>query len=135
MIPMMIIKIMNEEERIVARQSHELGPSIVEMGWSETCGLKLRGLMMFLLRVDSVSRVTKALIWISKNEEISVVRPEMGKITSSMERSEEFLNAQISIILGILQVLVELKYIRSRIMEMKGVIPLPPLTITRESCL
>lgn len=100
----MIIKMMNEEERMVARQSQELAPRICAMGWSETDGLKQRGLMMFLLHVGSFSRLTKALIWISKNEEISV----MGKIRSSMERSEEFLNAQIRVNLGILQVFVEL---------------------------
>lgn len=104
----MIIKMMNEEERMLARQSQELAPRIGEMGWSETDGLKQRGLMLFLLHVGSFSRLTKALIWTSKNEEISVGRPEMGKIRSSMERSEEFLNAQIRVNLGILQVFVEL---------------------------
>lgn len=104
----MIMKIVNEEERMVARHSQELGPRIGEMGWSEMFGLKQRVLMIFLVRADSFSRVTKALIWISTREEISLVRPEMGRIRSSIERSEEFLNAQIRVNLGILQVVVEL---------------------------
>jgi len=99
MIAMMIIKIMNEEERMVASHSQELGPRIGEMGWSETYGLKLRVLMIFILQVDTFSLVTKALIWISTKEEISV---EFAKIRLSIERSEEVLNAHIKVILGIL---------------------------------
>lgn len=109
---MILIKMMNEEERMVARQSQELGPRIGEMGWSERFGLKLRVLMIFLLRVDSFigffsSRVTKALIWISTHEEMSVVLRDAGRIRLSMERSEESLNAQIRVILGTLHLCIE----------------------------
>lgn len=105
MIAMMIRKIMNEKERMVASHSQELGPRIGEMGWSDTYGLKFRVLMIFILQFDFFSRVTKALIWISTKEGISM---DIGKIRLSIERSEEVLNVHIKVIFGILQVFIEL---------------------------
>ena len=52
-----------------------------------------------------------------------------------MERCEEFLNVLISSSLGVLHFRAELINIKSLMIEMKGVIPLPPLTITSMSCL
>lgn len=52
-----------------------------------------------------------------------------------MERCEEFLNVLMSNNLGTLHFRAELKNIKSLMIEMKGVIPLPPLTITSMSCL
>ena len=50
-------------------------------------------------------------------------------------RSDEFLNEEMRRIFGVLIFRTELVKISSRMIEMKGVIPLPPLTITSFSCL
>lgn len=46
---------------------------------------------------------------------------------------EDFLNAQIRVMLGISHEVVWEMAIKSRIMEMNGVIPLPPQAITKDS--
>ena len=61
--------------------------------------------------------------------------PEIGRMTSSIVRYKEFLNEATRIRFGILHFNVALVKMRSLIIEMKGVMPLPPLTITRVSCL
>lgn len=127
-------KIMREDERMAASQSHEFGPRIAEIGWSERLGLNQRVLIFWVSSfIGSFSLVMKASIWIFRSDDNS--RPDVGRIRSSIEMSEAFLNAQIRVILGISHVVVWVMAIKSRIMEMNGVIPLPPLTITKESCL
>lgn len=137
MIPIIIMKIKNEEERIAPSQSHEFGPRIDEMDWSERLGLNQRVLIFPLVASipASFSRVMKASILIFMSEDSSVSRPDNGKTRSSMEISEDFLNAQIRVNFGILHVCFWLVAIKSRITEINGVIPLPPHTITKASCL
>lgn len=137
MIPIIIMKIKNEDERIAPSQSHEFGPRIDEMDWSERLGLNHRVLIFSVVAslLASFSRVMKASILMFMSEDSSVWRPDSGKTRSSMEISEEFLNAQIRVILGILHFWFWLVAIKSRMTEINGVIPLPPLTITRASCL
>jgi hypothetical protein len=61
--------------------------------------------------------------------------PEIGRIKSSIDRYEVLLNEQIKTMFGVLHLNVVLRYIISLMIEIKGVIPLPPLTITSVSCL
>jgi len=61
--------------------------------------------------------------------------PDIGRIKSTIDRDEEFLKTQIRTTFGVLHLKVVLRYISSRMMDRKGVMPLPPLTITRVSCL
>lgn len=82
----------------------------------------------------SFSLVTKASIFSCRLESEDGV-PDTGSNRSSIVRSEEFLNAQIRITCGVLHLYVVLAKMISRIIDMKGVMPLPPLTITRVSCL
>lgn len=137
MIPIIIKKIKNEDERIPPSHSHEFGPRIDEMGWAERLGLNHR-VLIFSVRASllgSFSRVMKASILMFMSDDSCVWRPDNGKTRSSMEISEEFLKAQIRVILGILHFWFWLVAIISRMTEINGVIPLPPLTITRASCL
>lgn len=62
-----------------------------------------------------------------------VVGFDMGSKRSSIVRSAEFLKAQMRSIFGILLLGCVLWKMCSRIMEMNGVMPLPPLIITRDS--
>lgn len=50
-------------------------------------------------------------------------------------RSNEFLKAQIKRRLGVAMLRVLLRWMNSRMIEMKGVMPLPPLIITSDSYL
>lgn len=59
----------------------------------------------------------------------------MGRRRSSRVRSEDFLNAAMRRICGVLHFNVSVKKMRSLMIEMNGVMPLPPLTITIVSCL
>lgn len=131
------MKIKNEDARIAPSQSHEFGPRIDEMDWSERLGLNQRVLIFpaFASSPASLSRVMKASILMLMSEDSSVSRPDNGKTRSSMEISEDFLNAQMRVIFGILHVSFWLVAIKSRITEINGVIPLPPHTITKASCL
>ena len=137
MIPIIIIKMRNDDDRIPPSQSHEFGPRIAEMGWSERLGLNQSVLICSVVAslLGSFSRVMKASILMFMSEESSVWRPDNGKTRWSMDISEEFLKAQISVILGILHFWFWLVAIISRMTEINGVMPLPPLTITRASCL
>lgn len=131
---MIIMKIRVEDARIAARQSHEFGPRIAEIGWSEGLGLNQMVLILCVSSfLGSFSLVMKASIWMLRSDDNS--RPDVGRIRSSMEMSEEFLNEQIKVILGIPHALVWVMAIKSRIIDMNGVIPLPPLTITKDSYL
>nr|GMC84663.1 hypothetical protein B296_00055892 [Ipomoea batatas] len=69
------------------------------------------------------------------NLENSDCAPDMGRMRSSMVRSDEFLNTLIRTTCGILDSEDWLLCISSLMMEKNGVIPLPPLTITNKSCL
>lgn len=61
---------------------------------------------------------------------------ECGKRRSSKARSDENLNALMRRICGVVvDFRVEVVKMRSRVMEMNGAMPLPPLTITSMSCL
>jgi hypothetical protein len=71
----------------------------------------------------------------SRRSEISDGVPEIGRIKSSIDRYEVLLNEQIRTMFGVLHLNVVLRYIISLMIEIKGVIPLPPLTITSVSCL
>lgn len=134
MTPMIIMKISVEDARMAARQSHEFGPRIAEIGWSERFGLNQMVLIFCVSSfLGSFSLVMKASIWILRS--VDNWRPDVGRIRSSMAMSEAFLNAQIRVILGISHEVVWVMAIKSRIMEMNGVIPLPPLTITKDPCL
>lgn len=60
---------------------------------------------------------------------------EMGRRRSSMVRSDEVLKALMRKMRGVGELRVVLIEMNSLIMEMNGVMPLPPLTNTRVSCL
>lgn len=97
-------------------------------------GLNQRVLIFWVSSfLGSLSFVMNASIWIFRSDDNS--RPDVGRIRSSMEMSEAFLNEQIKVILGISHNFVWDMAIRARLMEMNGVIPLPPLIIAKESCL
>ena len=133
--PTAIKKIMKEDERMAASQSHEFGPRIAEIGRSEGLGLNQRVLIFCVSSsLGSLSLVMKASIWMFRSDDN--LRPDEGRIRSSIAMSEAFLNAQTRVILGVSHVVVVWDMaIKSRIMDMNGVIPLPPLTITKASCL
>lgn len=64
-----------------------------------------------------------------------MVLTEMGSRSSNIARSAEFLKAQTRRIEGISVFCLDPWKRISLIMEIKGAMPLPPLTITSESCL
>lgn len=111
-----IKKMMREDERMAASQSQEFGPRIAEIGWSEGLGLNQSVLIFWVSSfLGSLSFVMNASIWIFRSDDSS--RPDVGRIRSSMEMSEAFLNEQIKVILGISHNFVWDMAIRSRIME------------------
>jgi len=75
-----------------------------------------------------------ASIW-SRILEISDGVPEIGRIKSSIDKHEVFLNEEVRTIFGVLHLNILLRYISSLMIEINGVMPLPPLTITSVSCL
>lgn len=111
-------------------------PKMAEMGASVARGLNHMALRFIELSVfGSVSLVTYASICIWRLDMSYGVVLDIGRIRSSIVRSVEFLNAQIKVTFGSLHwKVVDIK-ISSRIMDMNGVMPLPPLTMTRLSCL
>lgn len=117
-------------------QSQWFVPKMAEMGASVARGLNHMALRFIELSVfGSVSLVTYASICIWRLDMSYGVVLDNGRIRSSIVRSEEFLNAQIKVTFGSLhRKAVDIK-ISSRIMDMNGVMPLPPLTMTRLSCL
>lgn len=125
----------NEDEIIAPSHSQLLGPSVAEMGESKGLGLNhivWRGLWASAIGCSSSLVMYASIcncIW-----DICGV-PEMGSNKSSIARSAEFLKAQIIITRGTLKFGLWIWKIISRIMEIKGVMPLPPDTITRHSCL
>lgn len=126
-------KMTKEDAIIIPSQSQLLGPKMAEKGASAAWGLNHMALSGFDLSVlGSFSLVTKASIC-SCRLEMSEMVPEIGRMRSSRVRSAEFLNAQISFTFGVLQFGVVLRKMSSRMIDMNGVMPLPPLTITRVS--
>lgn len=126
---------MTDDEIIAPSHSQRFGPKTDDMGASVARGLNDKARMSFELSVvGCFSLVTKASICSFKLGS-SVGVPEIGSKRSNMVRSEEFLNEQIRITCGVLHFVTVLAYISSRITEIKGVMPLPPLTITRVSYL
>ncbi|RRT40110.1 hypothetical protein BHM03_00054633 [Ensete ventricosum] len=124
-----------EDDTIAANQSQPLGPSTGAMGTSEGKGLNHMVRMLFgASSVEDFSLVTKASIRSSKPER-SEIFPDSGRRRSSMVRSAEVLKAQMRRTAGVGRFRVVLWWMSSRIMEMKGVIPLPPLTSISESYL
>lgn len=123
-----------EDAIIVPSQSQLLGPKMAEKGASVAWGLNHIALRpgVELSVLGSSSLVMKASIC-SCSLEMSQGVAEIGRMRSSMLRSSEFLNAEISITLGVLQLGVLLEKMSSRMIDMNGVMPLPPLTITRVS--
>lgn len=84
--------------------------------------------------VGDCSLVTKACID-SWSLDRSETEDEIGRRRSSIVRSTEVLKQHMSSSFGTGVFELVLRWISSLIMEMKGVIPLPPLTIISESCL
>jgi hypothetical protein len=128
----------NEDEIIAPSQSQLFGPRVGEMGESDGFGLNHMVWMSFWASATgcSFSLVTYASICNCTLVEICVGVPEIGSNRSSVVRSIEFLKAQMRRTRGIVcKFAFWLWKMISRIKEMKGVIPLPPLTITRDSCL
>ena len=127
---------MKDEDMIVPSHNQVFCPRIGVTVESEGWGLNHIDLMLSLLFVgdDCFSLVTYASICNCKLEKFEGVS-EIGRRRSSKVRSDEFLNELMRRILGVLHFSVSLKKTSSRKMEMNGVIPLPPLTITSASCL
>ncbi|CAK7348845.1 unnamed protein product [Dovyalis caffra] len=125
-----------EDDMIAPSQSQLFGPKIADTGASVTWGLNhmAREEAFELSTVGPFSLVTKASIFKCRLE-ISSGLPDIGSRRSSMESSEEFLNAQTRITSGVLHLYAMFANMSSRIIDMKGVMPLPPLTITSLSCL
>ncbi|KAL0763698.1 LOW QUALITY PROTEIN: hypothetical protein Bca101_079849 [Brassica carinata] len=86
-----ILPIINEDERIPPSQSHEFGPGIAELGWSERLGSNQSVFILLVVAslLASFSRVMKASILKVMSEESWVWRPDNGKTRSSMDISEE----------------------------------------------
>jgi hypothetical protein len=128
----------NEDEIIVPSHSQLFGPRAEEICESDGSGLNHMVWMSFWSSVKgcSFSLVTYASICNCIFVRICVGVPEIGSKRSSIVRSAEFLKAQMRRNRGIVcKFAFWLWKMISRIKEMKGVIPLPPLTITRDSCL
>lgn len=121
---------------MVPSQSQLLGPRVAATGESDGLGLNHVVWMSACVGEEgcSFSRVIYASIR-SCSCEVAVGVPLMGNKRSSMARSAEFLNTQISRTCGSLQLEFVLWKVISRIMDIKGVMPLPPLTNTNNSCL
>lgn len=126
---------MKEDDMIAPSQSQLLGPKMADIGASVAWGLNHMARGVFELSVvGPFSLVTKASIF-NCSLEISDGLPDIGSRRSSMVSSEDFLNAQTRITSGVLHLYVVLAKMSSRIIEMRGAMPLPPLTITSLSCL
>lgn len=138
MIPVNKRKMTKEDAIIMPSQSQLLGPKMADKGASVAWGLNHTTLRpgIELSVLGSSSLVMKASICSCSLEIMSELAgvAEIGRMRSSMVRSEEFLNAEIRITFGILQFMgVLLMNMSSRMIDMNGVMPLPPLTITRVS--
>lgn len=127
----------NEDEMIAPSHSQPFGPKTGEMGASEVWGLNQMvwiSLWGSLVEGGSFSRVTKASSW-SWRLEMGELVAEIGRRRSSIVRSAEVLKALMRTMRGVGEVRVVLMKMSFLIMEMNGVMPLPPLTSTRVSCL
>ena len=116
---------------IIARWSQPCGPKTAARGWCLGWGLNQRARMGPSLAEDSVSLVTYASICRLSWERSETVE-DNGRRRSSIVRSAEFLKAQMRWILGVVQFASALLKMSSRMMDIEGVIPLPPLIRTRE---
>lgn len=136
MIPVNKRKMTKEDAIIMPSQSQLLGPKMADKCASVAWGLNHMALRpgIELSVLGSSSLVMKASICSCSLEMSEAGVAEIGRMRSSMVRSEEFLNAEIRITFGVLQFMgVLLMNMSSRMIDMNGVMPLPPLTITRVS--
>ena len=126
----------NDDEIIAPSHNQLFRPRAAEIGESNGSDLNQMVWRCFSesVKVCSFSLVTQASIC-NCILEICVCVSEIGSKRFNMVRSAKFLNAQIRRTGGTSNSSLWLRKMISRIMEIKGVMPLPPLTITKDSCL
>ena len=126
---------MNDNDVINPSHNQLNFPKFVDIGASEVFALNhiVRKGVDFSI-CGSNSRVTYASTCSSRFE-TPYEAFEDGKRRFNIVSSEEFLNALMRRMLGVLLFIVEFMKISSRIIEIQGAMPLPPVTITSLSCL
>lgn len=136
MTPIKSKNITNDDEIISPCQSQLLGPKTAETSATLKSGLKNMVLLCLCSSSSGmvVSLVMKASICI-RSWEASGDVPESGKRRSSMESSRDVLKAHTRRSLGIFSLAMLALWRSSLVIEMNGVMPLPPLIMTSMSCL
>ena len=128
-------KIINDDDVMTPSHNQLYWPKVVDIGASRVFDLNHIVCRGFGLSVGgSISRVTYASTCSSRLEYLDEAF-EIGRMRFSIVSSEEFLNALMRRTRGGLHFLVEFMKISSRIIEIQGAMPLPPVTITSLSCL